>query len=97
MSSLPAKAFRSQHRGQLRQANWADIVVFDPEKVQDPATYNDPHHSAMGIPHVLVDGAPVIKAGDHTGAKSGAAFLQQGRDCNAKEPQMKPSAAQGLR
>jgi len=35
--------------------------VFDPEKVADPATYNDPHHYAVGIPHVLVNGVQVIK------------------------------------
>jgi N-acyl-D-amino-acid deacylase len=85
MSSLPANTFRLHQRGQLREGNWADIVVFDPETVRDPATYNDPHHYAMGIPHVLVNGVPVIKAGEHTGAKPGAALRHRGRDGNAKE------------
>ena len=71
MSSLPANTFQLKGRGELREGNWADIVVFDPEKVNDPATYNDPHHYATGIPHVLVNGVPVIKNGEHTGAKSG--------------------------
>lgn len=72
MSSLPANTFRLKQRGQLREGNWADIVIFDPETVSDPSTYNDPHHYAVGIPHVLVNGVPVIKDGVHTGAKPGA-------------------------
>ncbi len=71
MSSLPANSFQLKLRGELREGNWADIVVFDPEKVADPATFTDPHHYAVGIPHVLVNGVPVIKDGKHTGAKSG--------------------------
>ena len=71
MSSLPAYTFRLKHRGELREGNWADVVIFDPEKVSDPATYNDPHHYAAGIPHVLVNGVRVIKDSEHTGAKPG--------------------------
>src|ERR1700751_6071365 len=48
MSSLPASAFHFENRGLLRPGNWADIVVFDPEKVQDNSTYKDPHHYATG-------------------------------------------------
>jgi N-acyl-D-amino-acid deacylase len=77
MSSLPAKTFQFQQRGELREGFWADIVVFDPEKVSDPATYNDPHHYALGIPHVLVNGVPVIKDGKHTGAKPGMGLRHQ--------------------
>ena len=71
MSSLPANTFQLKQRGELREGNWADIVVFDPEKVTDPAIYNDPHHYATGIPHVLVNGVQVIKDSGHTGAKPG--------------------------
>lgn len=71
MSSLPANTFRLKQRGQLREGNWADVVVFDPATVSDPATYTDPHHYAVGIPHVLVNGVPVIQNGEHTGAKPG--------------------------
>jgi N-acyl-D-amino-acid deacylase len=71
MSSLPANTFHFKGRGELREGNWADIVVFDPEKIQDTATYNDPHHYPAGIPFVLVNGALVIKDGEHTGAKAG--------------------------
>jgi N-acyl-D-amino-acid deacylase len=74
MSSLPAEAFHFDGRGQLREGNWADIVVFDPEKVQDIATYDDPHHYATGIPYVFVNGVAVINDGKHTGAKAGMAL-----------------------
>ncbi len=74
MTSLPAATFRFTGRGLLRKGNWADIVVFDPEKIGDPATYRDPHHYATGLPHVLVNGVPVIRNGEHTGAKPGLAL-----------------------
>ncbi len=74
MSSLPATAFHFQNRGELREGNWADIVVFDPEKVEDVSTYNDPHHYAKGFQYVFVNGVAVIKDGEHTGAKAGQAL-----------------------
>jgi N-acyl-D-amino-acid deacylase len=74
MTSLPANTFHFKGRGELREGNWADIVVFDPEKVQDVATYKDPHHYATGIPYVFVNGVPVIMKGEHTGAKAGQAL-----------------------
>ena len=78
MSSLPANTFRLKDRGQVREGFWADIVIFDPEKVMDPATYNDPHHYATGIPHVLVNGVPVIKDSEHTGVKAGMGLKREG-------------------
>jgi N-acyl-D-amino-acid deacylase len=74
MTSLPANTFHLKGRGELREGNWADIVVFDPAKVSDPATFNDPHHYAVGIPHVFVNGVAVIKDGEHTCAKAGQAL-----------------------
>ena len=74
MTSLPANTFHFQGRGELREGNWADIVIFDPGKVQDTSTYKDPHHYAVGIPYVLVNGVVVLKDGVHTGAKAGQAL-----------------------
>lgn len=71
MTSLPANSFRLKQRGELREGNWADIVVFDPGNVRDPATFTDPHHYAAGIPYVLVNGVLVINQGQHTRAKPG--------------------------
>jgi N-acyl-D-amino-acid deacylase len=73
MTSLPATTFRFAGRGELREGNWADVVVFDPDKIADPSTYRDPHHYATGVPYVFVNGVAVIKDGQHTGAKPGAA------------------------
>ncbi len=73
MTSLPAATYRFRQRGELRVGNWADIVVFDPAKIGDPSTYTDPHHYAVGVPDVLVNGVPVIRDGTLTGAKPGMA------------------------
>lgn len=74
MTSLPANSFRLKQRGELREGNWADIVIFDPQKISDPATYGDPHHYAVGVPYVLVNGVPVIENGAPTGTKPGMAL-----------------------
>ena len=74
MTSLPANTFRFQGRGELRIGNWADIVVFDPVKILDAGTFNDPHHYPIGISEVLVNGVEVIKRGADTGAKAGKAL-----------------------
>jgi N-acyl-D-amino-acid deacylase len=79
MTSLPATTFRFTGRGELREGNWADIVVFDADKIADPSTYRDPHHYATGVPYVFVNGVAVIKDGQHTGAKPGAAVRWVGR------------------
>jgi N-acyl-D-amino-acid deacylase len=71
MTSLPANTFRLKNRGLLKEGFWADIVIFDPEKVTDPAAFNDPHHYALGIPYVLVNGVSVISNNEHTDAKPG--------------------------
>ncbi len=74
MTSLPANTFHFQGRGELKEGNWADIVVFDPEKVRDRAEYKDPHHYPVGIPYVLVNGVVVSNDGEHTGKKAGMAL-----------------------
>lgn len=71
MTSLPAETFRLQDRGRLKVGSYADVVVFDPEKVSDPSTFNDPHHYAEGFTEVLVNGVPVILDGKLTAAKPG--------------------------
>jgi N-acyl-D-amino-acid deacylase len=74
MTSLPANTFQLNGRGELREGNWADIVVFDPDKIQDNAGYKDPHHYSGGIPYVLVNGVEVIHNTEHTHAKAGQAL-----------------------
>jgi N-acyl-D-amino-acid deacylase len=71
MSALPAETLRIERRGRLQTGYFADIVVFDPAKVRDLATFEDPHQYATGIIHVLVNGVQVLRDGEHTGAKPG--------------------------
>jgi len=78
MTSLPAITFRLKDRGVLREGNWADIVVFDLDKVQDPATFAEPHHYATGFHAVLVNGVVVVKNDQHTGARPGMIVRRQG-------------------
>ncbi|MDH3444959.1 MAG: D-aminoacylase [Deltaproteobacteria bacterium] len=71
MTSMPAQVLGLKDRGLLREGNWADVVVFDPDSVADMATYDNPKQYPKGIPYVLVNGAVVIDNGEHTGARPG--------------------------
>jgi N-acyl-D-amino-acid deacylase len=71
LSYLPATNLRLKKRGALLKGYYADIVIFDPLKVQDHATYPDPHQYATGLTDVFVNGMQVLKDGNHTGAKPG--------------------------
>lgn len=79
MTSLPANSFRFHDRGLIKPGMAADIVVFDPEKVADKSTYDDPHHYAVGFKHVVVNGVPVILNEKKTGKRPGMA-LRHKRD-----------------
>ena len=68
MTSLPANTFQIKKRGELREGNWADIVVFDPATITDNATYKDPHHYATGFKYVFVNGVAVVENDQHTPA-----------------------------
>jgi len=71
LSNLPAKNLKIQKRGELKVGYYADIVIFDPAKVKDNATFEKPHQYAEGMIHVFVNGTQVLKDGEHTGAKPG--------------------------
>lgn len=71
MTSLPAEHLKLKKRGILKPGQYADVVVFDPEKVQDHATVDKPHQYATGVNHVFVNGVQVIQDGEHTGATPG--------------------------
>ena len=71
LTSLPMDNLGIQRRGRLQQGCFADVVVFDPAKIQDHATYEAPHQYATGVVHVFVNGAQVLRDGSHTGAKPG--------------------------
>lgn len=71
LTSLPASNLKIKRRGTLAPGNYADIVVFDPAKVQDHATFENPMQYATGMSHVLVNGTVVLDNGEHTGAMPG--------------------------
>ena len=71
LTSFPAANLKIKQRGALQPGCFADIVVFDPAKIQDHATYEKPHQYSTGVVHVFVNGAQVLKDGEHTGAKPG--------------------------
>jgi len=71
MTLLPAQQLNQRERGLVRAGMFADLVVFDAERIQDMATYTDPHRYSVGIVHLLVNGAPVIRNGALTGEKPG--------------------------
>jgi len=71
LAALPADVLKIADRGRLKAGNYADIAVFDPAKVQDHATFKQPHQYATGMVHVFVNGGHVLKDGDHTGALPG--------------------------
>jgi N-acyl-D-amino-acid deacylase len=71
MTWLPAATFRLKDRGCLREGAWADLVVFDPDRVQDEALFTDPHRYARGFAAVLVNGIIVVRNDEHTGARPG--------------------------
>jgi N-acyl-D-amino-acid deacylase len=71
MTGLPARRLGLRDRGVVRVGARADLVVFDPRRIADQATYEDPHRYPTGVEHVLVNGSIVIKDGEHTGSLPG--------------------------
>ena len=70
-SALPAQRLRLTDRGVLKQGMAADVVVFDPEKITDKATFENPNQFSVGMDYVLVNGVPVMAEGKMTGALPG--------------------------
>ena len=71
MTSVPADRVGLTERGRIRPGAFADLVAFAPDRVADRATYEAPHQYAVGIPHVLVNGQPVVRDGELTDARAG--------------------------
>lgn len=78
MTSLPASNLKLKKRGQLTKGYFADVVIFDKDKIDDKATYDKPHQYAEGVVHVFVNGVQVLKNGNHTGARPGRAIRGPG-------------------
>jgi N-acyl-D-amino-acid deacylase len=71
MTGFPAQKLRLPDRGLIRKGYRADLVVVNPDAVADLATYEAPHRYPAGIPHVIVNGVPVVRDGSHTQARPG--------------------------
>lgn len=71
LTSLPASNLKINKRGSLIKGNFADLAIFNPETIQDHATFTKPHQLSTGMVHVFVNGEQVLKDGKHTGAKPG--------------------------
>jgi N-acyl-D-amino-acid deacylase len=74
LTSLPATNVRLDRRGLLKPGYFADVVIFDPDKIIDHATYENPHQYATGVRDVFVNGVVVLRNGEHTGAMPGRAL-----------------------
>ncbi len=79
LSALPADNLKLDRRGRLLPGHFADVVIFDPATIQDHATFDRPHQYATGVRDVLVNGVPVLRDGEHTGATPGRVVDGPGR------------------
>ena len=80
LSGFPAKTLELDRRGTIENKNFADIVIFDPKKVKDLATFNEPLQFAEGVETVLVNGQVVLESGEHTGMFPGRFVKGIGKD-----------------
>jgi N-acyl-D-amino-acid deacylase len=80
MTSLPARFLGLKDRGAIRVGNWADLVIFDPERIIDRATFAEPHQYPEGIAAVVANGVAVVKDGEHTDARPGRVLRSGGRN-----------------
>ncbi|MGC8689560.1 MAG: amidohydrolase family protein, partial [Thermoplasmata archaeon] len=71
MTGLSAAKLRLKERGLIKEGYYADLVIFDPEKISDLATFNDPIKFPAGIDYVIVNGVIVAERGKHTNKKPG--------------------------
>ena len=78
MTSLPATNLKIEKRGSLKPGYFADVIVFNPQTVQDHATYDNPKQYATGMVHVFVNGTQVLQQGEHIGTKPGRVVRGKG-------------------
>jgi N-acyl-D-amino-acid deacylase len=74
MTSLPCERFGLAARGRVAEGAFADLVVFDPARIEDTATYADPKRESRGVEWVIVNGRVALERGRHTGTGAGRAL-----------------------
>jgi N-acyl-D-amino-acid deacylase len=77
MTAIPASRFGFERRGSILPGNYADLVVFDPAKIADRATWVAPHQYPVGVEYVIVNGQVVVEHGEHTGRLPGKIIKKQ--------------------
>lgn len=78
MTALAARKLGLKDRGAIRVGNWADIAIFDADKVKDMATYRNPHQQSVGIEYVFVNGRLAVEKGELTGELAGKVLRGKG-------------------
>lgn len=78
MTGLSAARFGLKGRGEIRQGNWADLVLFNPATIRDVADFNDPQQSAEGIDGVWINGVLSYRQGQATGKRAGRFLAREG-------------------
>ena len=86
MTSMSADEIGQPERGRIAEGMFADITVFDANRISDQADYVDPHRYSVGIHHVIVNGVPVILDGSVTGAKPGTVLKGPARRLTENAP-----------
>jgi N-acyl-D-amino-acid deacylase len=85
LTTLPATNLKLDRRGALKVGYYADVLVFDPQKVQDHSTFEDPHQLSTGMSHVFVNGVQVLRDGEHIGALPGRVVRGPGWKGNSED------------
>ena len=78
MTLFPAQILGLADRGQLRHGFAADIAIFDPVRVRETNSFENPKSYPVGVPYTIVNGTLVIDGGKHTGARPGRVVLGHG-------------------
>ncbi|MHA2012437.1 MAG: amidohydrolase family protein, partial [Candidatus Helarchaeota archaeon] len=76
MTSFPAQKLGLKDRGLIKEGNWADITIFDADKIIDKATYENPRLYSEGIEYVIINGEIVYKKGEFMDVKPGHPILR---------------------
>jgi N-acyl-D-aspartate/D-glutamate deacylase len=78
MTSLATTFLNLPERGLIRTGFYADLLVFDIDRVRDVATYEDPHHMSEGMTHIIVNGKFAVRDGRATGTLAGQPITRAG-------------------